>query len=152
MVLLISILIASMTPDTPPADVVDTFFDALEARDGLTAYDCLAGTITGQLQMGLMMVRSDVSGETLEEMCTDLGMQVTLAELDTITPREFGARLLSSDLVYGEAIATQAVCGETEITGDTAFVAMTYTGKDAGSDTLRLVVEDGCWRLLIGTF
>jgi hypothetical protein len=148
--MLLSLLLVSVSPGMSPVEVVDAFFDAVQTRDGEAAVDCLSEHMFDSFSMVLAMVRSDPSIDAEEEISNALGVEFAEGELDTISARGFGVRLLTSDAVYGAATTTTATCGGSWVSGDSAFVEMNYTGAESGRDTLLLVRESDGWKLQMG--
>ena len=148
--ILLALMLTLVTPGMQPVEVVENFFDAVQTRDGDAAVDCLSEHMIASFSMVLAMVRADPSVDAEEEIRNAMGLEFAEGELDTISARGFAVRLLTSDAVYDAATTTTATCGESWISGDSAFVEMTYSGAEAGLDTLMLVRESDGWKLQMG--
>ena len=132
---------------TEPGDAVLTLFEALKAGDGETAIGCVAASTIAELGESIeaLQMMPDMAVAQLAE----LGIEIDPADLETITPEEFGVLILSAPLISSSIAMFSVSIGDVEIDGDTAEVEV-ITGMmgETDRDMVHVVLEDGSWKVV----
>lgn len=129
-----------------PEDAITGLFDALKNADGERAVGYLSSDVISEFSEGLEELQA--SPVMASEQLATIGVDIAADELAGMTPRDFAAAMMSSDMIGGMLGSAEVVVGEASVDGDRATVEVTvrFMGEETVED-VPLILQGGSWKV-----